>query len=215
MNAKDLSARNSSGISIFAGQMTKRFIIFTAVLMLTSTLGHAQAKYEREYRITKDTIPEKALDFIHQLGILNDSTKVKWYKEVTLTGETLEAKYRKNGRKHSVEFTNRGDFSDVEVEIGKGRIPSATMKAIQVYLTDNFRKYRMEKIQRQWVGDEVDVISSLKSGVVEGSVVVNYELIIRGVTAEEKRYYELLFDAEGTLLKRIRIAVNTSDNLIY
>ena len=55
-----------------------RFLILISLISFTS-LGSAQIKYEKEIRIQKVEVPEKASGFVDSMNL---AKKIKWYKEI-------------------------------------------------------------------------------------------------------------------------------------
>jgi hypothetical protein len=175
----------------------------------------SQTKTEREYRIKTDTIAENACVFINQSGFLEDKTRVKWFREESNDGTTIEAKFSQSGNDFSIEFSEEGELLDVEIEIPKDEIPEGTLKKIEQHLEEEFSKWKIKRVQRQWVGAEADVINSIKQKSVQEGVEENFELIVKGRSKDAKSYFEFLFDASGKMLRKERIVESASDILIY
>ncbi|HKK39288.1 MAG TPA: hypothetical protein VJ949_07715 [Cryomorphaceae bacterium] len=175
----------------------------------------SQVKYEREYRIKKDTIAENACVFIHQSEFLEEKTRVKWYREESEDGTSTEAKFKQNVKRYSIEFDETGKLQDVELEIDESEIPVETMKKISVILERNFDRWKIKKVQRQWIGSEIEVIESINKEYAADGVEENFEIVIKGKVGNEKNYYELLFDQTGELMRQQRIVEQSSDILIF
>lgn len=190
-------------------------LIALSLCFVISTSASSQTKTEREYRIKKDTIAENACVFINQSGFLEEKTKVKWYREESNDGTSVEAKFSQNGRGFSIEFSQQGQLQDVEIEIDEDEIPKKTLKSIEENLNEEFSKWKIKRVQRQWVGGEADVINSIKQKSAQPNVTENFELIVKGQSPEDKSYFEFLFDSSGKLLRKERIVESASDILIY
>jgi len=190
-------------------------LIALTLCFVISTSASSQTKTEREYRIKKDTIAENACVFINQSGFLEEKTKVKWYREESNDGTSIEAKFSQNGRGFSIEFSQQGQLQDVEIEIDEDEIPKKTLKSIEENLNEEFSKWKIKRVQRQWVGGEADVINSIKQKSAQPNVTENFELIVKGQSPEDKSYFEFLFDSSGKLLRKERIVESASDILIY
>lgn len=190
-------------------------LIALTLCFIISTSASSQTKTEREYRIKKDTIAENACVFINQSGFLEEKTKVKWYREESNDGTSIEAKFSQNGRGFSIEFSQQGQLQDVEIEIDEDEIPKKTLKSIEENLNEEFSKWKIKRVQRQWVGGEADVINSIKQKSAQPNVTENFELIVKGQSPEDKSYFEFLFDSSGKLLRKERIVESASDILIY
>jgi hypothetical protein len=194
--------------------MIYRLLIFFSFI-LASLFCLGQEKFEREFKIKNDTIAENACVFIYQSDILEDKTQVDWYKEVSQRGASLEAKFKQSGERYSVEFSEAGVLEDVEIEIDSDQIPEITMGNMELVLNGEFVKWKIERVQRQWVGSELNIIKSFESGTAAEGVEVNYEVIVKGRTEKDKNYFELLFSFDGNLLRKSKIIENSSDILIY
>jgi hypothetical protein len=68
-------------------------IIFLALILFFPAILQAQKKYEKEYRIKQEEVPEEALEFIHSAAI---DFSEKWYFEENLEGNSIEAKFKYN-----------------------------------------------------------------------------------------------------------------------
>jgi len=174
-----------------------------------------QEKFEREFKIKNDTIAENACVFIYQSEILEEKTRVDWYKEVSNRGTSLEAKFKQSGKHYSVEFSEAGVLEDVEIEIDSDQISEKTMENMEHVLSSEFEKWKIKRVQRQWVGSELNIINSFESDAAAEGVEENFEVIVKGRTKEDKNYFELLFSSEGKLLRKSKIIENSSDILIY
>jgi hypothetical protein len=115
-------------------------VIKVAVLLLlfcTGSLAFSQLKYEREYRISKEEVPEEALAYIQKIGF---DKKVKWYREEGLKSWSIEAKTRDNGQLYSIEFDSLGRIEDVEIKIKWKEVHEEGKKAIEEVLRKDFSK---------------------------------------------------------------------------
>lgn len=195
--------------------MLKPLFILPVLFILTSQICLAQVKYEREYRIKNDTVAENACVFVHQSGILDEKTRVKWYWEESEDGASIEAKFKQNGKRYSIEFSENGELQDAEIEMDEEEIPVETMKKVRNTLDGEFDKWKFKKSQHQLIGSELKVIESIKKGFVVDGVQENFEIVIKGKVGSEKNYYELLFDRTGELIRQQKIVEQSSDILIY
>ncbi|MCZ4409898.1 hypothetical protein O3Q51_13840 [Cryomorphaceae bacterium 1068] len=191
-----------------------RFCLLSLLLIL-SNQAIGQDKVEREYKIKKEEVPQKALEFINEIESLSPKTKVNWYREEAADSESVEAKFKVQKRSYSIEFSIQGELQDVEIRIGERDIPKMTRKAIKESLNAEFIKWAIKKVQLQWVGESSLVISSIDRNERQEGVEENYEIVIKGETDKSKSYFELLFDSSGNLLRKSRIVENSSDILIY
>jgi hypothetical protein len=197
--------------------MTKsvQFLLAISLSFFLPRFVEAQVKVEREYKIKEDMIPDKAFRFIHESGILQSGTKVNWYREEGVDEESVEAKFSQGGAKYSVEFSIDGSLQDLEMEIKVGDISPATMVGVRKALDAEFTKWKIKKVQVQWLGEEEEVIRSIKQGEANEELIENYEIVVKAQSEDAKSYFELLFDNAGALMRKSRIIENSSDILIY
>src|SRR5690606_41633459 len=97
--------------------MIKYVIVTITILMFGNYSNNlfAQQKYEKESRLNRNNVPAIAFNFIDSLNLKN---RVKWYLEESLENKSVEAKFKKSGKKHSVEFDILGNRSE-ERRVGK------------------------------------------------------------------------------------------------
>jgi len=184
-------------------------------LILISSHLLAQNKIEREFAISIEEVPVNAKEFIYDSGILLEGTKVNWYREVGQNQESIEAKFKQQKRRFSIEFSTEGILLDAEIEIKTEEIPQRTLEQIKKTLGQSFSKWKWIKIQRQWLGEPQKVISSLKQKKRTKEITENYEIVIKGTKNDESGYWEVLFDDNGKAIRTSKIIQNSSDILIY
>jgi sporulation protein YlmC with PRC-barrel domain len=157
-------------------------------------------------------LPEFALNFS---SIFEDKQRIKWYLEESLDGKSIEAKYKRNGKRFSVEFDTLGNLEDVEIIIREKEIPSAAFEKMCLKLQEDCESFRIDKLQIQYTG----VATALKAVSVSGNCLSNcevrYELVVRMKKDKEVVSFEYLFNEDGTLEKRAEIIIQTSSNLEY
>lgn len=181
------------------------------VLILVGFSGFSQQKFEREYRIKPDQVPAKAKEFVAKC---NFDKKIKWYAEESQDGKTIEAKSCKNKHKFSVEFDVNGNILDVEKTIKWKEIPAKKQQVIKKALSSRFKKYKIRKIQIQWQTDH-DFYIDLINEKGENDIKELYEIVVKGRKNKEYKRYELLIDAQGTILKELQFAPQNTDNLEF
>ena len=89
----------------------------------------SQVKYEKEYRIKNDEIPDNIKSYLKTVTFKN---KIKWYKEEGLYKYTYEAKTSHNNLNFSIEFDSLGIIEDVEFKIEWKSVPELTKKTSAV-----------------------------------------------------------------------------------
>jgi hypothetical protein len=187
--------------------------ILTVLFLIIITIpAFSQEKVEREHRIDRSDVPRKAILWFKDS--YERAKKVKWYFEESTTGKSYEAKLNWNGQKHSVEFDETGTIEDIEVEISLEEISNEVQENIVRYFQTNYKKYRMRKIQRQWIGDEEDLEDAIDEDEVE-EVETRYEIEFYGKNEKGRELWEGLFDSRGKLISKRIVKLRPADNLNF
>lgn len=187
--------------------------LFLILLFLGFQTLFSQEKFEREYRIKENHAPKKATQIIK---MWNFPKKIKWYAEESNLGKTFEAKtcFRKN--KFSIEFSENGTILDVEKTVKLKELPLETQQKITRALKNRFRKYRLKKIQIQYVGSESAIykeIFPLKPH--QEKPIINYEIVVKGKTDKTYQSFEILLNTKGAIEKELKIKSGLSLNLEF
>ena len=182
------------------------------LLIFVTTGAFSQEKYEKEYRIKTEVVPQGALEFIKSVGF---SKKVKWYKEEGLTRNTIEAKTKHRGAKYSIEFNIAGEIEDVEYVIKWNDIPSLTRLNIDTFLDSIYQKMRLVKIQIQLTGNKEELLKALVKPEANLSVITKYEIVLKGKSDSRYELLEYLFSENGQMERKSKITLKNTDNLEY
>lgn len=180
------------------------------ILLRTPCIG--QKKYEREYSIRSNTVPEKALRFVSSAF---KNTKIHWYAEESLTEKTIEAKFRNSGKRYSIEFDKSGEIQDIETLITVNQIDTKIQATLRDNLSKKFSKYKIIKTQLHWKGKENELKEALLADQLPRGVVTKYELIIRATKDKKENYFEVQSEKNGTIESIKEIVQRNADNLIY
>ncbi|CAM3384566.1 hypothetical protein ZORO111903_12245 [Zobellia roscoffensis] len=177
--------------------MSFKSLSFLILFFIFSTsTAFAQIKNEREHRIKKSQFPENARLFIHQK--LVNAKRIRFYKEIDGNKVSYEAKFKKDRLQYSIEFNTEGILEDIEIEIKPIDIPNETYTKITIYLENNFKKYRVKKIQQQYLSDGEDIDQTLKEAFQNLMLPsIKYELIVNGKKEKSFEQFEILFNADG------------------
>ena len=163
--------------------------------------GYSQAKKEREYRIQKEQFPDSAFALISQLENIQ---RIKYYFESDSTKTSYEAKFKKNGRRFSVEFDIEGTLEDVEAYISEKEMTAVARSSVHNFLEARFRRYRIIKIQRQYpYSADKNPLTIIQNALSEKtSNDTNFEILI-AAREENKGFedYEILFDHSGKFIQ--------------
>lgn len=192
--------------------MAVKILSVLFLLFCPFAMNWAQVKYEKEYRLKPDQVPEQAIQFVASLGF---NGAIKWYREEGLIHSTFEAKTRYRRQKYSIEFDSLGALEDVEVKIKWAAVPMSVQAEIAQSLRQQFDRYRLIKIQRQWSGQPEVVVAAVKEGTFRTDLSEKYEIIVKGKSKEGLHWYEFTFSAKGQEISRKRIVLRNTDNLEY
>lgn len=191
---------------------TARIIIALGFSLLFQFTTQAQHKYEREFRIKSETIPQSAKDFIDSISA---DSKIKWYKEISLNDITLEAKFKYNKKKYSVEFDTLGKLQDVEFVIRKKEINSEVYNKIKYKLDSIYQKWKFQKIQIHYSGKSRDIVKSIRKNEPTNTIKIFYEIVLKGKNLEDTQLYEITFNEQGELQNILQIIQDKADHLEY
>ncbi len=172
----------------------------------------AQKKYEREYTIKPNAVPERALVFLNSVF---KNAQVHWYGEESLTGKSIEVKLKDSGKRYSIEFDESGKIQDVEILIKIDEIDEKARTQLKANLSKTFSKYKVTKTQLQWQGDENQLRDALLKQDTPKGITTRYELILRATKDKKKGYFEVLSESNGSIVSISEIVQRNADNLIY
>ncbi len=196
---------------IVSGVKYQKFLVLILIIACTH-IGSAQTKYEREIRIRKIEVPKKAGDFV---DIMKLTRKIKWYKETGYLSTSFEAKTKYKGKRLSIEFSENGNFEDLEVEIRTKEIPPDTYKKISEYLSGTHGKYAVEKIQIQYSGDSKSIQNYPQHLGFDRELITRYEVEFATKMDGSFVRFECLFAEDGALVKQSQIIQKMTDNIVY
>lgn len=186
--------------------------LFLLVLGMVCTISNAQEKFEKEYRLKEDNVPGEALNYIRFAEI---NEKVSWYFEENLLGNSVEAKFKINKRKFSVEFDTHGFLQDIEIQIKWEEIDKEIRGVIYKELGFYFESFKIQKIQVQYIGVDKKLLKELVVKQTANYERMNYEIVVKGKKEGGSNLYELTFSEQGILLDTRKILFKNSDHLEY
>jgi hypothetical protein len=191
---------------------TASIILSIGFLLLFPFISKAQHKYEREFRIKSETIPQSAKELIDSISA---DSKIKWYKEISLNDITLEAKFKYNKKKFSVEFDTLGKLQDVEFVIKKREISPEVYNKIERKLDSVYEKWKFQKIQIHYSGKSRDIVAAIRKNEPSDSIKIAYEIVLKGKNLEDTNLYEITFNEQGELKNILLIIQDKADHLEY
>jgi hypothetical protein len=181
-------------------------------LLLLAPSGLSQSKYENEKRIRQEAVPPKALTFSQKIAF---NKRIKWYKEVSQQGISYELKTKYKGLRYSIEFDTTGQIQDVEKTIKLKSLDQKTAATIEKSLKAQFQKYKIIKIQKQWVSDPSTLVELIEYNTTQQAFDLKYELVLKGLKDGHKDYFEVLIDANGVIEQILQIVQRNSANLEF
>ncbi|UOY04758.1 hypothetical protein L0P88_12400 [Muricauda sp. SCSIO 64092] len=183
------------------------------ILLFFCVASFGQKKQEQEFRIDKKELPNGVLALLS--NYLENTKRLRYYKERDGEKSSYEVKFKKDKLHYSIEFDEKGALEDVELLIKQTDIPNAAFDNMTTYLQSNHKKYRIKKIQRQYVNTG-DAAQTLKEAFQNRILPkLKYELII--ATKDENGYgeFELTFDANGEHLLTRKAVKTKYDHVLF
>lgn len=187
-------------------------IIFLALILFFPAILQAQTKYEKEYRIKQEEVPEKALEFIHSATI---DFSEKWYFEENLEGNSIEAKFKYNQKRYSVEFDTSGNLLDIEIETPFDALTEKLQASIKNSLQNTYSKFKIRKMQVQYSGPIASFADFLNEPNREEHYYINYELVVKGKKNRQWNLFEMTYNSQSELEKTEQIILRNTDNLEF
>lgn len=190
--------------------MSLKKILFTTFFLLFQFTVFSQ-KIEKESRVSEESIPPKALQFVNELRLNNN---VKWYKEKTSGRDSYESKFKFNNSFYSVEFDTLGNVEDVEVIVKRRNLSQQEQSKLKERILVEFEKFKWIKIQRQYFGNEEQLKNLFLKK--DNSIEHNFEVEIEAKTSDGSwKMYELLINTDGEIVKKREIQLRPTENLNY
>lgn len=188
-----------------------KYIIIVICCILIGNVSYSQTKFETESRLSKDLVPNNAKTFVFELV---PDKKIKWYKEESQEGKSIEAKTCYQNIKYSIEFNPDGTLQDVEIDTNIKQINQSTATTIIDYLTTTYSEFKIKKIQTQYSGSNSDLLDYFKTKNRK-NITIKYEIVLKGKTESGKQLYELLFTENGTIESTKQIVFRNTDNIEF
>jgi hypothetical protein len=173
---------------------------------------YGQQKFEKESRIRYTDVPAAARSFVDTLA---PGAKVKWYLEQGIDTQSLEAKYKRDRQRYSVEFDTLGNIQDIEIEIDAGALPPALRNAIRRQLDEDCTRHRVRKAQVQYTGSRAALLSQVSGQGTPPTLTIHYELVVKCRSGQQVNLFEYLFDAAGQMRTTSMIIFKNASNLEY
>lgn len=174
---------------------------------------HGQQKKEWEHRIPKEAFPPTALELLKPY--LKNAKRIRFYQEKDGQKVSFESKFKLKRIFYSVEFDQKGVLEDVEFIIAPYDMTNETWETISNYLETNYDRYRIKKIQQQYILNgtaETTLKQAFQNLILDTN---NFEIIIAYRTPKGFKEMELLFNASGKLLSKRASEPQKYDHVRY
>ncbi|MFC0521159.1 hypothetical protein ACFFGL_10670 [Mesonia maritima] len=175
-----------------------------------------QKKSEKEERISKDEMPEKAIQFFNEV-LFEETNTYRFYFETDGKRKSYETKFKKNKVGYSIEFGEDGNLQDVEVTVPLKKLNAEVKKRIEKFFNEQYSGFRIEKVQLQYLHQQsknAQETYSRASNIFQNKP-DNYEIVAKVKIDGNRKHLEVLFDASGNFIKKREIAENSYDYLIF
>ena len=184
-------------------------ITFLAALLLATT-SLAQTKYEREYRLKRERVPSPALEFVG-----TPDTKIKWYYEENLEGNSVEAKFDLDGKFYSVEFDTLGTLEDIEIDAEINSLPGPILEKIREGLQGTYTKFVLRRLQLQYSNGISSFSDFLNVDDPAEQYELRYEFVVKAKKDSHWKLYEIIFGRDGDIERTSEIIFRNTDNLEF
>ncbi|MEK6153242.1 hypothetical protein WIW50_08280 [Flavobacteriaceae bacterium 3-367] len=192
-----------------------RYSVTLFILLFSITTCFSQNKYEREHRILKKQFPPEALAFISQK--LESVKRIRFYKEIDSTKTRFEAKFKKDRLHYNLVFSKPGTLKAAGITIKEIDIPSDSWDNVAGYLNRNFKKIRIKKIQQQYPVSPNTPPAKVLFDAFQNLLLpyLNYEVTFTGKKEMYHGEFEVLFDAQGNLIRIRKSLPANHDHVLY
>lgn len=196
-------------VAVLKNQKFQRAERVFLILFLFSSSHLIAQKIERETRIKEDSVPSEALSYINTQSL----RRVKWYQEQGFNSSSIEAKFKSNKRSFSVEFDEKGNLEDIEIEFKIDELKSEVKGAIINALEHEFSKFKVQKLQIQHKNASLNQL--LNTPLPGWTFEHRLEIVVKGKKTKLPQLWELTFDKIGQLLSIQEIVPRNSVHLEY
>ena len=162
-------------------------------------------------------MPDNAIELLKPF--FDDAKIINYYMESGGGDISYEAKFSWKGDKLSIEFFKNGSLMDIEELIGINDIKSKTQKEVEKFFSENFKKHKIIRIQRQFSAEDAhekgsEVIEEFLENDWD-DLTIRYEIVAEVLDQDVIGPYEFLFDRKGKLIEKRKIIRRSPDNLLY
>lgn len=192
--------------------LKKTLILGILIWWIFAQTTVAQEKVEREFRISPQEVPTKAIEDVSKITL---KKPLKWYKEIGIKDTTYEAKGTWKGKNVSIEFDATGTLEDVEIIEKLRALPAETRNQINQVIKNDGSRFKIKKMQLQYIATPQIELQDLLSQIDSGTLKPNYEIIANLKVDNVYKVFEYLFDNRGKLLQRREVVERSSFNIQF
>ncbi len=186
--------------------------IVLAFSLYSLALSGQEVKKEREERVRSMEVPEESRSWLSKS--FPAAKKVKWYREETSGKKSFEAKFKRKGNKYSVEFSESGTIEDVEISKRLSDLPELIQQKLRTAFT-GYSKFKLIEFQEQWTADSPELLQQALHNQGSSQIIIRYEIVFKAIMDGQHTLWEGLFDREGQLLSKRKVALRPTDNLDF
>lgn len=188
------------------------YILLFSVSLLFLPGVYAQQKMEKESRIRAQQVPANAIQFMQSARI---DSRIKWFLEEGIEKNSIEAKFKKDKTRYSIEFDTLGNIEDIEIEMRIDDLPAILQDSIEHKLGQDCQRYRPVKVQIQYTGKEAALLAKMQSGTITRDIHTRFEVVVNCRTNKGPELLEYLFSDKGETISVTKIIFKSSSNLEY
>jgi hypothetical protein len=153
------------------------------LLMLVFFYSCLMCVFAQEKRVNKNVIPEEIKNYLR----LNysEAKEIHYFKKKDKDSLIYEVEFELNREEYNLRFSLQGNLRETEREIELTEIQSSLQQSIKSALDNNFRKFKIRKIQE---------VNPADNKQYEVYVKVKKDRKFKG------GFYKVMFDQSGKLL---------------
>ncbi|MBM1104812.1 hypothetical protein JQC67_01555 [Aurantibacter crassamenti] len=195
--------------------MKYKSVLFLFLVFATCAVSFAQDKIERQHRIKKSQFPAEAIQTLTENS--SDIKRLKFYQEIDTTQKIYTAKFKKSRLFYEMDFDKNGAFSSAAFAIKQVDIPEDSFQKMANYLSQTFEKVKTRKMFQLYHTNSEESVETIIKNSFQNLMVPNmyYEFIVRGFKNSKKADYEVLFDADGKLVRLKESLPANYDRVLY
>ena len=195
--------------------MKNKLLILSLVFSFFSCLVISQTKNEKEDRIKFSELPSNVKKIVATLP--EKIKRLKFYKEADGRKNSFEIKLKYQKNLYSIEFSESGELEDIEVMTRLKAINKNIRTEIESYFKNSFSKYKLIKIQKQYLPISDTEASVFIKGILSKKIISpsNFEIIAEITTPQKKELRELTFNHIGVFKSFKVVNPSTYDYVLY